>query len=462
MAIGGASGYLTVNPTHDYVGQALQGASDSFVRVRAEKIAQERDRMINEQNLQEQRRRDFKDAEEFSAKYPFVAMGNTSIDSKNRQDLETGKQKYSEAMDNYYQTGDKKYLAVADSVKASINEATEMPKALSLVVEGWQKNESDLNPSSLEKAKNFLQKLKTDTVRDYDENGRAVYTIVDRDASGNPVKILHNKITGEQVKELLNVEPKFNVTGEKGINAQFIKSLGKPTVNSQIKGNNKITTTSYPEAESVAETMANEATQNHSGVYYALEQLKLDPDKKENYSDPKVLEQVKGYFKKSMMDLAQPGVVVDNNFEAANYALSLKKEANDERQRRLDNTFKEKEFNQKQIEDGYVTVGQTKYIFTPEGKAAQKKFYSNPDNKGKAMTAADYPADQINYYVERTSKKVNPDTLKNKGYTDVKKTGSGMNIGKKNGQWHNVDTGEKIKITSTAKTTKSKKEIKGF
>lgn len=312
MAIGGASGYLTVNPTQDYVGQALQGASDYFARVRAEKYQKERDRMANEQNLQEQRRRDFKDAEEFSAKYPFVAMGNTDIDSKNRQDLETGKQRYSEAMDNYYQTGDKKYLAVAESVKASINEAVEMPKALSLVVEGWQKNEADLNPSSLEKAKTILQKLKTDMVRDYDENGRSVYTIIERNEKGEPIKKLYDKISAEKVKELLTVEPKFDVTGEKGLISQFKKNLRKVDDKKEVvmtpKGEVLRTTNGYEGYEDVATVTAKELTKNHSAVYSALEELGLDPEKKDYYKDENTLKKVEELYKKTLIDSVKPSV----------------------------------------------------------------------------------------------------------------------------------------------------------
>jgi len=421
MAIGGSAGYLTINPTEDYMGQAAQRASDSFERIRAEKYQKERDKMADDQKLREQRRRDFKDAEEFSAKYPFVAMGNKSIDSKKRQDLETGKKRYNDALDRYEATGDKKELAMANSILETIKEIPEMGKSLSLTAEGWLKNEADLNPSSLAKAKKILEVIQTDMTLDYDENGRSVYSIPKRDDAGNITGYLHKNISGEQLKELLAVEPKFDVTGEKGMYAQFRKVLDKPNVVIEPKGNYKVTTTSYPEAESTAETMANEAVNNHSAMYWAMEQIKedekgnpiqLDPEDKSNYSNPKVKEIVYDFVKKDLMKKAQTTVSKERDFGEANHNLALQKEANDQKQRKLDNAFKEKEFNQKQIEDGYVTVGQTKYIFTPEGKAAQKKFYSNPDNKGKAMTAADYPADQINYYVERTSKKVNPNVKK--------------------------------------------------
>jgi len=312
MAIGGASGYLTVNPTHDYVGQALQGASDSFARVRAEKIAQERDRMYNEQNLQEQRRQDIKDAEEFSAKYPFVAMGNKSIDSKKRQDLETGKKNYQDAIDRYTATGDKKELSIANSILDTIKEIPEMGKALSLVVEGWQKNEADLNPSSLEKAKTILQKIQTDMVLDTDENGRSVYSIPKRDDAGNITGYLHKNISGEQLKELLVVEPNFNVTGEKGFVSQYIKSLPKTKKKEDVirtKNGDILRTTEGSEGyEKIAAVKSKEATQNHSAVYAALDSLGLDPENKNYYTDENTLKIIEKSYYDLLVEAGKPAI----------------------------------------------------------------------------------------------------------------------------------------------------------
>jgi hypothetical protein len=296
MATGGASGYLTVNPTQDYVGQAMRGVENGIAQVRAEKYQKERDKLAADQNEQQQRRSDFKDSQEFSAKYPFIATGNTNLDSKNKQDLETGKMAYSEAMDGYYKTGDKSYMAKADSILGSINEATEMPKALALTIESWIKNEADLNPSSLSNKKGFIEKMKTDLVRDYDATGRSVYSMANRDADGNVTGMKFQNITGEQLKKYLNVEPKYNVTGDKGLIDQFQKSIGKPVTTENVVNGVETKTTYTPGSEEVSKTMAIEATKNHSAVYSALEQLGLDPENEANYSNADILGQVQNHY----------------------------------------------------------------------------------------------------------------------------------------------------------------------
>jgi hypothetical protein len=108
MAIGGSAGYLTVNPTEDYVGQAIRGVGEQFQQVRAEKYQREKDKLIAEQNLQEQRRRDFKDSEEFSAKYPYASLGDN--DKQFVMDL---KKTYADAKRDVVNTGSEKSQALA-------------------------------------------------------------------------------------------------------------------------------------------------------------------------------------------------------------------------------------------------------------------------------------------------------------------------------------------------------------
>jgi hypothetical protein len=324
MAIGGASGYLTVNPTQDYVGQAARGVENGIAQVRAEKYQKERDQLANDRQEQQQRRADFKDSQEFSEKYPFIATGNNNLDSKNRQDLETGKMAYSEAMDGYYKTGDKSYMAKADSILGSINEATEMPKALALTIESWIKNEADLNPSSLSNKKEFIEKMKTDLVRDYDATGRSVYSMANRDADGNVTGMKFQNITGEQLKKYMNVEPKYDVTGEKGLIDQFQKSIGKQITTTNVVNGMEITTIETPGAAGMAKTMAKEATQNHSAVYTALEKLGLDPENEGNYKDEKVLEQVQNHYETLMAASAPKTESSKKNYDEKEYQLKVK------------------------------------------------------------------------------------------------------------------------------------------
>jgi len=389
--IGGPGGYATVGPTRNYLGEAMSNVQDSMYRQNAQRIADERTRIADEQNLQEQRRRDFNDSMEFSSKYPFIATG-TSIDGANRQAIDNAQKSYLEAQDNYRKTGDKKYLAVAENAKSSINNLNEMPKALALKMEDWKKNEAGYSPSSMSKKKAILDKMaKGDLMQENDENGRAVYTLVDRDENGNVSKILYSKLNSKQITDLLTVEPKFDISGEKGLIEQYQKNVGKATVTPKIVGNKEITTTTYPGAEKVATAKAQELIQNHSAVYSAIEQmpeLKIDPDDESNYKNPEVLAKVADYYKGLLMETT-PTTTSEKPY------LDQAKFDEQKKQNRIDNSNSDRTFNKEKAGSTTKTteVLRDKYgeiILDKNNKPIEvtKVSVTTPTYSGKAETTA--------------------------------------------------------------------------
>src|SRR6188768_4284666 len=178
---GGASGYLTVDPTRNYVGEAVGDVNDTVTRFRAEKLQRERQRIEDDRYEQEQRRRDFNDAADFNEKYKYISTG-TGLDSSNRQSVENAKNAYANAQDMYQKTGDKKFLAIAGNAMNSIGNINEMPKALNLLTESWIKNEDSYNPSSLNSKKKIMEKMVAGNImQSNDANGNARYTIIDKD-----------------------------------------------------------------------------------------------------------------------------------------------------------------------------------------------------------------------------------------------------------------------------------------
>jgi hypothetical protein len=62
--------------------------------------------------------------------------------------------------------------------------------------------------------------MKTDLVRDYDATGRSVYSMANRDADGNVIRMKFKNITGDQLK-VPECRSKFEVSGDKGHNSDF-------------------------------------------------------------------------------------------------------------------------------------------------------------------------------------------------------------------------------------------------
>ena len=289
--IGGSSGYLTVNPTQDYVGQALRGVEDSFTRVRAEKIAKDRDKLAADQNLREQRRQDLKDSEEFDAKHPYASLGDNDKDF-----VMTLKKKYTDARRDVINTGSEKSQAIADKALANLNTLNERKKAMSLKAEEMLKNEKDYNSTSFNKAKDLVARTNKDLVADFDEDGNFVYNLVKRDPNnGTIIGIEKKNISDGELRQMYDIVPKFNVTGEKGMIDQYQKSIGKAIPKEEIIGGNVVKSLYTPGSKEVAKTMAQAATRDKSAVYAALEELRLDPENKDNYKED-VLVKVTGYY----------------------------------------------------------------------------------------------------------------------------------------------------------------------
>lgn len=217
MAIlGGSAGYLTVDPTRNYIGEAAKGVEETATRFRAEKLQKERQRIEDERYQQEQRRKDFSEAREFSEKYPFIATG-TGLDAGKRQTLINYKNAYSENQDKYIKTGDTKYKAIADNILNGIGKVNEMPIALKAKAEELIKNEKNYNPKSLAKVKGVLEQMANGNLNEtIDENGNSKFTLVGKDDDGNISKLIFKDINSKQLMSVLNPKAKFDVSGEKG------------------------------------------------------------------------------------------------------------------------------------------------------------------------------------------------------------------------------------------------------
>ena len=411
--IGGPGGYATVGPTRNYLGEAMSNVQDSMYRQNAQRIADERTRIADEQNLQEQRKRDFNDSMEFSSKYPFIATG-TSIDGANRQAIDNAQKSYLEAQDNYRKTGDKKYLAVAENAKSSINNLNEMPKALALKMEDWKKNEAGYSPSSMSKKKAILDKMaKGDLMQENDENGRAVYTLVDRDENGNVSKILYSKLNSKQITDLLTVEPKFDISGEKGLIDQFQKSLGDKTTKVDIvktkNGEVKRTTVGREGYENLAAVKSKELTTDHSAVYAALEALGLDPENKDYYTDEKTLKDVEASYYDLLVKNAKPTISEEPYLERDKFNA-------DQEQRKITNAQSDRTFNKEKAGSTTVVEEQAthkvtgKHLFDANGNPVMIKRVSvtTPTYSGKAETTAKskpkYTEGQVKFLMKKNPK----------------------------------------------------------
>jgi hypothetical protein len=317
MAIGGNSGYLTVNPTQDYIGQAARGVENGIAQVRAEKYQKERDQLASDRQEQQQRRSDFKDSQEINEKYPHAALGDTDM-----QNMVNFKTKYTEFQKNFIKTGSEKDNALAQKAMSNIVRITESKKAMSLKAEEMQKNRDGYNQTSFGRVTKLVDRVNKDVITRIDDNGDVVNDLVIRDGNNTIIGVEKKGITDAEIKKMLQIEPKYDVTGDKGLLDQFAKSIGKSVTIENVVDGKETKTTYTPGSEEVAKTMAIAATKDHSAVYSALEELGMDPENEDNYKGD-ALVKVQSLYENLMNKSAPKTEGSKENYDEQNYNLKV-------------------------------------------------------------------------------------------------------------------------------------------
>lgn len=354
--IGGAAGYATVNPTQgNPMGEALSNVENSAFRYKSLQNEEQQVKAKAERDLQEGRRRDFSESQKFSKENPFVATG-TGLDAVNRQSYMNAKDSAANAYAEYMKTGDQKHLASYQNAIASVNNLSNIPTQINALKEDWVKNVGAYNPESLKRKAVLLDKLSNgQVVQTNDDNGNPRYTIFDKDENGNISKLNQKNISGEELLKSLNPEKAFNIDGKEGFIDVFNKNIGKERKVIEGSGLNAVEKTYNPGADELAKIMADDAVNDRSKMYETLSRMGLDPEDDENYSNADVKRDASKYLQKMLMVTAPTTVSKkpDTSLEMLNLAKT--KEANDERQRRIDNARDAKKDAKEADEDGQKT-----------------------------------------------------------------------------------------------------------
>lgn len=311
-------GYATVNPTQgNPLGEALTIVENSAFKYNA--LRQEKAKA-----KQDQRNAEFDDGVKFRKENPFVATG-TGIDASNRQSYTNAADAASDAKVQYAKTGDPKWMAVYHNAVMSANHISEMPTQLNSLMADLEKNKDSYNPESLKRVQDRIAGLSNgNIVQQNDENGNPKYTIFEKDDNNQLTKIVKKDLNGTQLKDYLKAVPNFNIEGKDGLIDRFSKNVGKETTVVEGSGLNQTKRTFTPGADEFAKIVADNAISDHSGMYETLIRLGLDPENKDNYTDPKVKEKASQYLQNILLTTRKESTSKDPNYDGLNYDLNLK------------------------------------------------------------------------------------------------------------------------------------------
>lgn len=339
MAVGGPTGYLTVEPTQDYIGQALTSVNNDLFRRRAEKREEDKIKADALENERKQRNKEFKQNSELNEKYPFVATG-TGIDASNMQGVQNAKQAYADAQSKYTKTGDKKYLAVANNAMSSLNAISNFPKKLLAIKDDMVANADKYNPTSLKLAAEQLDRLSNgELIQTNDANGNPRFTLFDRREDGTISNVKGVDLTAEQV--LKTVQP-ISYFDKNDFVERYKKGLGKERKVTEVVGNKEITKTYNPGSEELAEVMAGDAVKDREKLYNGLDALGYNPNDSSLYTNPEKLNEVKNYYKDILTSVAPESKSEKSDFKEANQNLQERKFAETKKQNDIENARKAK------------------------------------------------------------------------------------------------------------------------
>lgn len=337
--IGGEAGYATVSPTRNYIGEAMANVQDSMYKQNAQRMANEKALQEQEQAVREAQGRKDKEAIEYAEKHKLTKTGIKSVDSKNYEIALKLQQLNVEGVEELSQarTIEEKTAAMSKIQKASIGFDTinKFNNDYTATKADLLKNQKDYDP-------NYLQDI-AEEGKKFD-NGQYEYSLDDDynvrfnthdidPATGKVSAVTAQNLSGDEMAAKFKGLPKSNYAGE-GDGVSFLDNFSKriKEKKEETNSNGKIIT-SYPAALADAEAASKAAVSDPSLRYNVHTQMAKELNvPKSEITDEQIYQKILNDTKSLI-----PKDKEETDYQAANYNLSVKREANDERQRAITN-----------------------------------------------------------------------------------------------------------------------------
>lgn len=276
-AIGKVGSYATVDPSPDYLGNALNNVEDNAFRYR-----EEAQKNADKKKLEDEEK--VKELELVNQKFKPTITGNQTMDDMSLPFAYEAKQKYADLQRQYDQA--KTYQEKADikgqqgRIMQSFDTFQQVPKMLNEkrveILDGIEKGK--YNSRSIDEVTNLLKAVETGKGRVYlDEYSNPVVDLYDVDESGNITGIVKK---GQSIANIISsVDPKlaFNYETYKDTALKNVKpeEYGSQTGANVVKGT-KVSDSNKEQAKTYAEVIINDPDKLYEAQYLFKEN---DPEK---------------------------------------------------------------------------------------------------------------------------------------------------------------------------------------
>ena len=364
-------GYATLSPTQNYLGQAITRLEDNAFKYRQEQRLAEEKKAENESNIQSQRAKELEASDKLDKDNPIVKIGFYKIDNPITLAGFEFKKKFAKANSNFIKTGDENSFNERENAKNALLGLAKLPQMINDYTADYEKGVLDgsYNGHSAEKKALVLDKFqKGQYAYTSDERGNPLITVYDTDENGKVTSIVKNQLSPQQLIEEMKPVESFNYDGDGGkkgsisLTDRFKDILGK--IQSEDTKDGKIIKT-FPNAENIAQQMADDVTKNYASVYHMDLLMGNEPKAKLSDYTYRELFEISERVKKKLTDSIPYSEKTD--YQAIGLDLQKQKIAQDERQHQENLAEKKR---QSGLETVTVKEGET---VTPYGKKIPTK-----------------------------------------------------------------------------------------
>lgn len=278
-----AGGYATVQPTENYLGQAIQNQEANAFKYREEQRAKEAKAAAlakaKADNLAKQAEDDLKDADRLDA-IRAKDSGISGIDSAVVNGMAGERQKYIEATQKYKDTGDKKYLiersTAMNNLQSIANIPTSYQKAVDAIGQGI--TNGTLDRSEEKRITDLGDKIEKGFVVPKIQNGVMTFDVFERDPeTGKLSSIAIKNLKGEELINQLTPQKKFDYI-------KHIADVQNLAGNSTTSVVNGMEITGYPNADKFATQQANNLLKDPNLLHDVAQKYNIEEDPKSGYS----------------------------------------------------------------------------------------------------------------------------------------------------------------------------------
>ena len=425
-----SGGYATVAPTRNYIGEAMTNVQDTLFKQKAQRQADEKAQQDRELVLQGMQDKKDKEAIDYADKHKLTKTGIKSVDTKNYEIALKLRQLNVEGVN---ELSNAKTIEQKTAAMAKIQKASSGFDTINKFNNDYNANKEDLVKNIDKYDPNYTTDM-SEYGKKFD-NGQFEYSLDDDynvrfnthdidPATGKVNEVTAANLSGDEMAAKFKGLPKSNYAGEGGKDSYLDAVKGKMSEYKREVNDGKGTITiSYDEAKNQVPAAAQAGASNPS-IAYKVRTMLSDELKvpKSQITNDQILKKISDDI---LANIPTGG------------------------ETKMDEAYLNRQ-DRKQFHQDALNIQKTNQEIARDKKAEESRNITVTKETGGV-----FPTTRVT----RKMTQAELDAENAKEFSNVRKTISGITIGKKGNDWYNTETKEKITIKKAKKAVKGKSKV---